>query len=44
MVCDKNNIYSSKTIIKNKGKLENEIQIENKVIQRYWIKQGDKND
>ena len=44
MVCDKNNIYSSKTILKNNGKLENEIQIENKVIQRYWIKQGDKND
>ena len=44
MVCDKNNIYSSKTIIKNNGKLENEIQIGNKVIQRHRINQGDKND
>lgn len=37
MVCDKQNIYSSKTIIKNNGILENEIKIENQIIQRYWI-------
>jgi len=43
MVCDKTNIPSSKTIIYNKGILENEIQIENKIIQRYWII-GDKNE
>lgn len=37
MVCDKDNIPSSKTIIKNNGILENEIKIENQIIQRYWI-------
>lgn len=37
MVCDKNNIASAKTITKNNGKLENEIQIDNNIIQRYWI-------
>ena len=37
MVCDKNNIASSKIIIKNNGKLENEIQVDNNIIQRYWI-------
>lgn len=37
MVCDKENIGSAKSIIKNGGVLENE-QIENdKVEQRYWI-------
>ena len=38
MVCDKSNIASAKTIIKNGGVLENEIIDENnKVNQRYWI-------
>ena len=38
MVCDKDNIASRKTIINNRGVLENEI-IENdgNIIQRYWI-------
>lgn len=37
MVCDKDNIGSAKSIIKNGGILENE-QVENgKVEQRYWI-------
>lgn len=37
MVCDKDNIASAKSIIKNGGILENEV-IENGVIeQRYWI-------
>lgn len=37
MVCEKNNLASSKTIIKNNGILDNEIQVGNKIIQRYWI-------
>lgn len=38
MTCDKNNVASAKTIIKNGGILENEILDEDGiVIQRYWI-------
>lgn len=37
ITCDKDNIASAKTIIKNGGKLENEIAEEDKIIQRYWI-------
>ncbi len=37
MVCDKSNIASSKTIIKNGGVLENEINENGNIIQRYWI-------
>ena len=38
MVCDKDNIASAKTIIKNGGILENEITDEDgSVEQRYWI-------
>lgn len=38
MVCDKNNVASSRTIIKNGGKLENEFIDENGIThQRYWI-------
>ena len=38
MVCDKSNIASSKSIIKNGGILENEIVDENgEVRQRFWI-------
>lgn len=38
MVCDKDNVASAKTIIKNGGVLENEFVDENgRVEQRYWI-------
>ncbi len=38
IVCDKSNIASAKTIIKNGGILENEIvDNEGEIIQRYWI-------
>ncbi|SUC10302.1 Predicted acetyltransferase [Pasteurella canis] len=36
--CDKDNIASSRVIIKNNGVLENEIRLDGKIIQRYWIK------
>ena len=38
MTCDKDNIASAKTIIKNGGVLENEIKYNGKIVQRYWIK------
>jgi len=38
MVCDKTNIGSAKSIIKNGGALENEfVDAEGKIQQRYWI-------
>lgn len=37
MVCDKENIGSAKSIIKNGGVLENEIVVDGVVEQRYWI-------
>ena len=38
MVCNKSNIASAKTIIKNGGVLENEFTDDNgKTLQRYWI-------
>ena len=38
MVCDKSNIASAKTIIKNGGKLEDEfVDGDGKIQQRYWI-------
>jgi predicted acetyltransferase len=37
VVCDKNNIASAKTIQKNGGVLENEVEKDGEVIQRYWI-------
>lgn len=37
VTCDKDNVASSKTIIKNGGILENEVEEENGVTQRYWI-------
>ena len=38
MVCDKSNIASAKTIIKNGGILENEFMDEDgEIQQRYWI-------
>lgn len=37
MDCDKDNIGSAKSIIKNGGALENEVLINNVLVQRYWI-------
>jgi predicted acetyltransferase len=37
LTCDKNNIGSVKTILKNGGILESEEMIEDTIIQRYWI-------
>lgn len=37
ITCNKNNIASAKTMLKNGARLENEIQKENDIIQRYWI-------
>lgn len=37
MVCDKDNIASAKSIINNGGILENEIVLDGKLQQRYWI-------
>lgn len=37
MVCDKNNIGSARSIIKNGGVLENEQLVDGVVEQRYWI-------
>jgi predicted acetyltransferase len=37
MVCDKDNIGSAKSIIKNGGILENEIYSDGVLQQRYWI-------
>ena len=37
MCCDKDNISSAKTIIKNGGVLENEILEDGVLVQRYWI-------
>ncbi len=37
ITCDKDNIGSSKTILANGGKLENELEYNGVLIQRYWI-------
>ncbi|HIX37599.1 MAG TPA: GNAT family N-acetyltransferase [Candidatus Blautia pullistercoris] len=37
MTCDKNNIGSAKSIIRNGGILENEVLEEGSIKQRYWI-------
>lgn len=37
ITCNKNNIASAKTIIRNGGILENEISKGNQITQRYWI-------
>lgn len=37
MVCDKDNSASAKSIRNNGGVLENEVEIEGKTVQRYWI-------
>lgn len=38
MCCNKENIASARTIIKNGGILENEVKDDGEVVQRYWIK------
>lgn len=37
MVCDRNNVGSAKSIINNGGVLENEVEVDGVVEQRYWI-------
>lgn len=37
ITCDKDNCGSARTIQKNHGILENEVQDENSITQRYWI-------
>ena len=37
MVCEKDNIASAKTIQRNGGVLENEIEDDGCILQRYWI-------
>lgn len=37
MVCDKNNVGSAKSIQNNGGILENEVEVDGVVEQRYWI-------
>ena len=40
MVCDRDNPASAKTIIRNGGVMENEIEVDGVVEQRYWIELG----
>ena len=37
ITCNKNNIASARTIIKNGGVLENEVMEYDKIVQRYWL-------
>jgi predicted acetyltransferase len=37
VTCDKDNVHSARVIQKNGGKLDSEIEKDNKIIQRYWI-------
>lgn len=37
ITCDRNNVASEKVIIKNKGVLEDEIEINEKIFRRFWI-------
>lgn len=37
ITCDKDNAASARTIIKNGAALENEVQDEDRITQRYWI-------
>lgn len=37
MCCDKKNIASAKSIMNNGGILENEVDVDGTIIQRYWI-------
>ena len=36
--CNKSNPASARVMIKNGGVLENEVELEGRVLQRYWIK------
>ena len=40
MVCDKDNIASRRTIEKNGGILENEVEVDGEIEQRFWITIG----
>ncbi len=42
-VCDKKNVASAKTIERNGGIFENEIELDGKVMQRYWVGREDRN-
>ena len=42
MVCDSDNVASAKTIIRNGGVMENEVEVDGIVEQRYWIDLGEK--
>ena len=37
MVCEKENLASQKTIVRNGGVLENEVEDDGCILQRYWI-------
>ena len=37
VTCDKDNVGSAKTILKNGGVLENEVNEDNSIMERYWI-------
>ena len=37
VTCDKNNVVSAKTMIKNGGVLENEVSGDGEITQRCWI-------
>lgn len=37
MCCNKDNAASARTIVKNGGVLENEIEVDGVIVQRYWI-------
>lgn len=37
IACDKKNLASAKIIVKNGGRLENEVEEEGEIVQRYWI-------
>ena len=37
MVCDSDNVASAKTIIRNGGVMENEVEVDGFIEQRYWI-------
>ncbi len=37
ITCDKDNIGSAKTIVSNGGVLENEVEEDGNIIQRYWV-------
>ena len=37
MCCERNNIASEKTIVRNGGIFENEVEFEGKIMRRFWI-------